>query len=86
MLVSGTFRPAARVRGAAALSACQATLEFPQAGRYAVRCRLTAAARAARRLRPIIVRLQATFTPQGGTARTETRVVRLKRTRPAYTG
>ncbi len=84
----GTFRRgvgagSARTRSVAA---CRTTRTIIGAGRYTVRCRLSRAARDARKKRSIRVTLRTTFTPAGGTARTKIRVVRLKKTGPSYAG
>ena len=60
--------------------------KITKAGRYKINCTLTARARSARRRGAIRVTLTTTFTPTGGTARSVTRNVTLKKTSSGVTG
>jgi hypothetical protein len=86
---AGTFRTrSSSTRSAAATrTACRAT-PARVSGQATVteNCRLTTAARSARKKGAVSVRLCTTFVPTGGTARTTCRTVRLSSQRPHYTG
>uniref|UniRef100_A0A6J5ZT19 Unannotated protein n=1 Tax=freshwater metagenome TaxID=449393 RepID=A0A6J5ZT19_9ZZZZ len=82
----GTFSGAASSRSARRVTACRASKKLSKAGRYKLSCKLTSAARSARRKGSIRVSLRTTFTPTGGAARTVTRTVTLKKTSSGVTG
>ena len=73
-------------RSSKRVTACKASKKITKAGRYKVNCTLTSAARSARRRGPIRVTLTTTFTPTGGTARSVTRTITLKKTSSGVTG
>ena len=68
------------------LTACSGSKKLTKAGRYTIDCTLTSAARSARRRGAIRVTLTTTFTPTGGTARSVTRTITLKKTSSGVTG
>ena len=82
----GTFNYSSGARSARRLTACTGSKKLTKAGRYKLTCKLTSAARSARRRGSIRVRLTTTFTPTGGTARAVTRNVTLKKTSSGVTG
>lgn len=82
----GSFSGLPAARGARRLTACTGSKVITKAGRYRIACRLTAAARSARRRGPVRVSLRTTFTPAGGTARTILRTVTLPSNKPNFTG
>ena len=82
----GTFNRSSVARSTKRVKACQDSLKITKAGRYKLSCKLTAAARSARRNGSIRVTLTTTFKPTGGSARTVTRVVKLKQTSNGITG
>ncbi len=59
---------------------CRARKTVAKAGKLTIICRLTAKARAARKTQSLKVRLVTTFTPTGGTAKSVTRTLVLKKT------
>ena len=82
----GTFIYSSGARSARRLTACTGSRTITKAGRYKINCTLTAGARSARRRGAIRVTLTTTFTPTGGTARSVTRNVTLKKTSSGVTG
>ena len=82
----GSFSSLSGARSARALIACTGSRKLTKAGRYKLSCKLTSAIRSARRRGAVRVLLRTTFTPTGGTARTITRVVTLKKTSSGVTG
>ena len=82
----GTFIYSSGARSARRLAACTGSRKITKAGRYKINCTLTAGARSARRRSSIRVTLTTTFTPTGGTARSVTRTVTLKKTSSGVTG
>ena len=82
----GSFSGGAGARNSKTLTACRSSRTITKAGRYKVSCKLTAAARSARRRGPIRVTLTTTFTPTGGTASAIERKVTLKKTSSGVTG
>ncbi len=63
------------------MTVCTADKTVAKAGKVTITCRLNAKARAARKTHALKVRLVTTFTPTGGTAKSLTKTVVLKRTR-----
>ena len=82
----GTFNSSSAARSAKRLTACADSKKIKKAGRYKLSCKLTSAARSARRRGAIRVTLRTTFNPTGGTARSVTRTIRLKKTSSGVTG
>jgi hypothetical protein len=82
----GTFNSPSTARSAKRLTACAGSKKLTKAGRYKLTCKLTSAARSARRRGAIRVTLTTTFKPTGGTARSVTRTVTLKKTSSGITG
>ena len=82
----GSFSSLSGARSARALIACTGSRKLTKAGRYKLSCKLTSAIRSARRRGAVRVLIRTTFTPTGGTARTITRVVTLKKTSSGVTG
>ena len=82
----GSFSGGAGARNSKTLTACRSSRKITKAGRYKLTCTLTSAARSARRRGPIRVTLTTTFTPTGGTARSATRKVTLKKASSGVTG
>ena len=82
----GSFSSPSGARSARALIACTGSRKLTKAGRYKLSCKLTSAIRSARRRGAVRVLIRTTFTPTGGTARTITRVVTLKKTSSGVTG
>ena len=82
----GTFIYSSGARSTRRLTACTGSKTITKAGRYNINCKLTAGARSARRRGSIRVTLTTTFTPTGGTARSVTRNVTLKKTSSGVTG
>ena len=82
----GSFSGGAGARNSKTLTACRSSRTITKAGRYKVSCKLTAAARSARRRGPIRVTLTTTFTPTGGTARSVSRTITLTKTSSGVTG
>jgi len=82
----GSFSSSPGSPNAKRLTACKGSKKITKAGRYTLSCKLTSAVRSARRKNSIRVTLRTTFTPTGGTARTITRVVTLKKTSSGVTG
>ena len=68
------------------LKACTGSKTITKAGRNKIDCKLTSAARSARRRASIRVTLVTTFKPTGGTARAITRKVTLKKISSGVTG
>ena len=68
------------------VTACVGSKKLTKAGRYTINCKLTAAARSARRRGAIRLTLITTFSPTGGTASAIERKVTLKRTSSGVTG
>ena len=68
------------------VTACSGTRTITKAGRYKINCTLTASARSARSRGAIRVTLVTTFTPTGGTARSITQTITLKKTSSGVTG
>ena len=83
---AGTFSASSSAHSARTATACRDSKKISKAGRYRLSCKLTAAARAARRKHSIRVTLRTTFTPTGGSARTVTRTVTLRKTSSGVTG
>jgi hypothetical protein len=83
---TGSFYAAGSARSARAVTACRGSKKISKAGRYRLSCKLTSAARSARRKHSIRVTLRTTFTPTGGSARTVTRTVTLRKTSSGVTG
>jgi len=83
---TGSFYAAGTARSARAVTACRGSKKISKAGRYRVICKLTSAARSARRKHAIRVTLRTTFTPTGGAARTLTRRITLRKTSSGVTG
>ena len=79
---SGTRRGASGRR----VRACSGTLGISAPGRATAYCRLTAGARRLARRRAFRVLVQSTFRPAGGSARTLTRSVTVRRSAPGYAG
>ncbi len=69
------------VEKAGTMIVCRARKTVAMAGKLTIICRLTAKARAARKMQSLKVRLVTTFTPTGGTAKSVTRTLVLKKTR-----
>ncbi len=63
------------------MTVCTARKTVAKAGKVTITCRLTAKARAARKTHALKVRLVTTFTPTGGTAKSLTKTLVLKKTR-----
>ena len=82
----GTFNSSSTARSAKRVTACADSKKNTKAGRYKLTCELTSAARSARRRGAIRVTLTTTFKPTGGTARSVTRTVTLKKTSSGVTG
>ncbi len=79
---AGTFRYRGKTR-----VACRAgTRNSKVAGVYRYRCRLTDAAKSARRKGAVRVRLTTTFTPTSGRRQVVTRTVTLRSLKPKFTG
>ncbi len=72
----GTTRQKART-----MTVCTARKTVATAGKVTITCRLTAKARAARKMHSLKVRLVTTFTPTGGTAKSLSKTLVLKKTR-----
>ena len=83
---AGTFSASSTARSAKTVTACRDSKKISKAGRYRLSCKLTSAARSARRKHSIRVTLRTTFTPTGGSARTVTRTVTLRKTSSGVTG
>jgi uncharacterized delta-60 repeat protein len=79
----GTYRSAG---GRASRTACTSSKSASKAGTYTLTCRLNSAARAQRKKGKLRVRIRTTFTPTGGTARTQARTVTFTSLKPNYTG
>ena len=79
-LQRASFSSLTAARSAKRLTACTSSRKITKAGRYTLSCKLTSAARSARRRGALRITLVTTFTPTGGIARTITRVVTLKKT------
>ena len=75
----GTFVSSSGARSASRLTACTGSKKITRAGRYKINCALTAGARSARRRGLIRITLVTSFKPTGGTARSITRTVTLKK-------
>ncbi|MSX03178.1 MAG: hypothetical protein F2813_08480 [Actinobacteria bacterium] len=82
----GTYGSASGARSAKRTTACSGSKTIKKAGRYKLACKLTSSARSARRKHAIRVTLSTTYTPTGGTARTATRRVVLRKTTSGVTG
>ena len=82
----GTFIYSSGARSARTLTACTGSKKITKAGRHKVSCKLTPGARSARRRGAIRVTLTTTFKPTGGSARSVTRTVTLKKTTSGVTG
>ncbi len=63
------------------MTVCTARKTVAKAGKVTITCRLSAKARAARKTHSLRVRLVTTFTPTGGTAKSVTKTLVLKKTR-----
>ena len=83
---TGTFSASSSAHSAKTVTACRDSKKISKAGRYRLSCKLTAATRAARRNHSIRLTLRTTFTPTGGSARTVTRTVTLRKTSSGVTG
>ncbi len=68
------------VEKASTMIVCRARKTVAMAGKLTITCRLTAKARAARKMQSLKVRLVTTFTPTGGTAFSVSRTLVLKKT------
>ncbi len=69
------------------MTVCTARKTVTKAGWVTITCRLSAKARAARKMHSLKVRLVTTFTPTGGTAKSVSKTLVLKKTRPSpFTG
>ncbi len=69
------------------MTVCTARKTVAKAGWVTITCRLTAKARAARKKHSLKLRLVTTFTPTGGTAKSVSKTLVLKKTRPSpFTG
>ncbi len=73
-------RAGERAKKAGTMIVCTARKTVAKAGKVTIICRLTAKARAARKTQSLKVRLVTTFTPTGGTAKSVTRTLVLKKT------
>jgi hypothetical protein len=82
----GSFSSSPGSPSAKRLTACTDSKKITKAGRHTLSCKLTSAVRSARRKNSIRVALRTTFTPTGGTARSVTRTVTLKKTSSGVTG
>jgi hypothetical protein len=82
----GSFTAPSGARSSRTVKACSGSRKITKAGRYRIDCKLTSAARSARRRGAIRVTLTTTFTPTGGTARSVTRTITLKKTSSGVTG
>ncbi len=71
---------AGTTKKAGTMIVCRARKTVAKAGKVTIICRLTAKARAARKTQSLKVRLVATFTPTGGTAKRVSRTLVLKET------
>ncbi len=80
----GTTRSSTRAgemaKKARTMIVCTTRKTVAKAGKLTITCRLTAEARAARKTQSLKVRLVTTFTPTGGTAKSVTRTLVLKKT------
>ncbi len=80
----GTTRSSTRAgemaKKARTMIVCTARKTVAKAGKVTIICRLTAKARAARKTQSLKMRLVTTFTPTGGTAKSVTRTLVLKKT------
>ncbi len=69
------------------MTVCTARKTVAKAGWVTITCRLSAKARAARRMHSLKLRLVTTFTPTGGSAKSVSKTLLLKKTRPSpFTG
>ncbi len=69
------------------MTVCTARKTVAKAGWVTITCRLSAKARAARKMHSLKLRLVTTFTPTGGTAKSVSKTLVLKKTRPSpFTG
>ena len=82
----GSFTAPSGARSSKTVKACSGSRKVTKAGRYRIDCKLTSAARSARRRGSLRMTLITTFTPTGGTASAIERKVTLKRTSSGVTG
>jgi hypothetical protein len=82
----GSFTAPSGARSSKTVKACSGSRKVTKAGRYRIDCKLTSAARSARRRGSLRMTLITTFTPTGGTASAIERKVTLKRTSSGITG
>ncbi len=75
-----TPRATEMAKRAGTMIVCRARKTVAKAGKLTIICRLTKKARAARKTQSLTVRLVTTFTPTGGTAKSVTRTLVLKKT------
>ncbi len=75
-----TPRATERAKKAGTIIVCTTRKTVAKAGKLTITCRLTAKARAARKMQSLKVRLVTTFTPTGGTAFSVSRTLVLKKT------
>ncbi len=76
-----------KAKTARTMTVCTARKTVTKAGWVTITCRLTAKARAARKKQSLKLRLVTTFTPTGGTAKSVSKTLVLKKTRPSpFTG
>jgi hypothetical protein len=82
----GTMAASSGARNAKPVTACTGSKKITKAGRHKVNCKLTSAARSARRRGSLRMTLTTTFTPTGGTASAISRMVTLKKTSSGVAG
>ncbi len=76
-----------KAKTARTMTVCKAQKTVTKAGTMTITCRLSAKARAARKMHSLKLRLVTTFTPTGGTAKSVSKTLVLKKTRPSpFTG
>ncbi len=69
------------------MTVCTARKTVAKAGWVTITCRLSAKARAARKKQSLKLRVVTTFTPTGGSAKSVSKTLVLKKTRPSpFTG
>ena len=81
-----SFTAPSGARSSKTVKACSGSRKVTKAGRYRIDCKLTPAARSARRRGSLRMTLITTFAPTGGTARSITRTITLKKTSSGVTG
>ncbi len=77
----GTTTLGKKAKKAGTMIACRARTTVATAGKVTITCRLNKKARAARKQHALKVRLVTTFTPTGGTAKSISKTLVLKKTR-----